>query len=236
LNIGLVIPLVIAGFAVLFISIALLEKQPIREFAPAPPGSASDGSPYFNVMNEAAARLGFQEAGVYTQHRGNRVYKARVAMWVSPDQETLLRVGGGTTAGIPIRRTILTSFFEPGRILETSDDFSMVDLSGSTDREVVLNADLDELVARHQARLASCPGPRRPFSAKQALPACEAMQAMKAVRMESLGLGRFLNPERTVWRHTLKGAVLSYQKGFLHQLRQGQAQKDRVSKKRPGEK
>jgi len=84
--------------------------------------------------------------------------------------------------------------------------------------------------------LAECPGPRRAFAASAALTAIEAMQAMKAAQMERLGLGKFTNRERTVWRHTLKGAWLTYSKGYRAQLAEAKSQRDRIVVKRPGQK
>ncbi len=233
---ALTILLLLGAFIVLFVSTAFLEKQHIRDFVPAPPETSTGDSPYSIAMNEAARRLGFTPAGVYVQNRSSRVYQARVALWVSPDCQTLLRIGSGKTAGVPIKRSSLTSFVEPDCIVEVSDDFGMADLSGLTDRTVVLNAHLDELLARHKERLGDYPGPKRVFSAIDALAACETMQAMRAVQMEKLGLGKFLDGERTVWRHTLKGAWLSYFKGFRAQLAEGKAQRDRIALKRPGQK
>jgi len=52
--------------------------------------------------------------------------------------------------------------------------------------------------------------------------------------MQKLGLGKFLNADRTFWRHTLKGAVQSYFIGFRSQLDAGKAQIERTKRKRPG--
>ena len=235
LYIELAIYLLIGAFIILLVSTAWLERQHIRDFVPALPETSTTGSSYFAAMNEAAGRLGFSSAGEFVQNRGSRLYRARLALWISPDGQTLVRIGGGKTAGVPVKRTSLTSFVEPGRIIETSDDFAMTDLSGLTDRKVVLNADLDELFARHEERLAQFPGIKRAFSTADALAAFEAMQAMKVTQMEKLGLGRFLNHDRTVWRHTLKGAILTYFKGFRAQFAEGKSQSDRIVLKRPGQ-
>lgn len=234
--IELAVFLLLAFFVVLFVSTAWLERQRIRDFVPAPPGEAPAGSPYFMAMNEAAGRLGFNFAGLFVQNRTSRVYLARLTLWVSADGQTLLRIVGGKTAGMQVRRTTLTSFVEPCRLLETTDEFGMADLSGFTDRKLVLNAHLDELLARHQQRLAGCPGQKRVFSTADALGALEAMQAMKAAQMEKLGLGKFINPDRTVWRHTLKGAIRSFFKSFQPQLAEGEKQSERIALKRPGAK
>jgi hypothetical protein len=61
------------------------------------------------------------------------------------------------------------------------------------------------------------------------------MQAMRAVEMERRGWGRFVNPERSVWRHTWKGAWLGYTKGVKLQMAEGKAQQHRINNKRPGD-
>src|SRR5262245_52062121 len=126
--IELAVALVLASFVVLFVSTAWLERQRIREFVPAPAGEATAGFPYFVAMNEAAGRLGFNFAGLFVQDRASRVYQCHLALWTSADGQALLRIVGGKTAGMQVRRTTLTSFVEPCRILETTDEFGTADL------------------------------------------------------------------------------------------------------------
>jgi hypothetical protein len=230
----LIILLVLGTFILIFISTALLERQQLHDFVLAPTTEPTRDSSYFEAMNVAAGRLGFASAGVFVQNRASRMYQAQVAIWISPDRATLLRIGGGTTARVPIKRTILTSLVEPDRIIQTQDDFGIADLSGLTSRKIVLNADLDEMLACHCERLASCPGTKRSFSPGAALADWQSIQEMRAQQMVRLGLAKFLNQEQSVWRHTLKGAWLKYFEGFRSQLAEGKAQKERISKKRPG--
>lgn len=236
LYLEIAIVVVVGGFALLFILTVLLEKQLIHEYVPRTPEPTDANSPYFIAMNQAAQQLGFAPAGLFAQERGSKIYQARLALWLSPDRQTILRVAGGTTIGVKIRRSILTTLIEPDRIIETSDEYGGPEMSGLSDRVVVMNAHLEELHTRHMERVAAVPGTRRTFSAEAAMAACEEMQAMKAAQMEKLGLGKFLNPQRTIWRHTLKGALLSYFKGFRSQLAQAKAQAHRAQLKRPGDK
>lgn len=231
------IALILLGvFILVFVSTAFLEKQHIKDFIPSPVENGTPESPYFLAMNDFARRLGFTKAGVFVQNRGSRIYQARLALWISSDRQSLLRIGGGKTAGVPIKRSVLTSFVEPNRIIETSDDFGMADISGLTDFKVILNADLDELNLAHEKRLAECTGEKRSFLETDALVASEAIRAIRATEMEKLGFAKFISADRTVWRHTLKGALASYFKGFRAQLAQGKAQSDRIHLKRPGQK
>ena len=232
--IELIIVIVTGAFIVLFVSTTFLEKQYIQDFAPAISDRSSSNSSYFIAMNNEAMKLGFTPAGLFDQKRKSRIYQAHLALWISEDRQTLLRIAGGKTAGMPIKRSALTSFVEPNLIVETWDYFGMVDISGLTDRKIVLNAHLKELLAHHQNRVSAYSGTKQGFSTAQSLVAYEALMAMKTTAMERRGLAKFVDREKGVWRHTLKGAWVSYAKGFRRQLAEGKAQQDRINLKRPG--
>jgi hypothetical protein len=230
----LIIWTIIGAFILLLVTTCLLEKLHIHDFVPAPGGEPSTDSSYFSAMNDAAKRLGFTAAGVFIQKRNSQVYQAQVALWLSPERDILLQVGGGKTAGVYIKRTILSSIIESEQIIQTQDDFGMADLSGLTRRKILVNADLDELLSCHHERLASCLGQKRSFSVGTAFADWESIRAMKAEQMARMGLAKFLNREQTIYRHTLKGAWLQYYKGFRSQLAEGKDQTERIFKKRPG--
>jgi hypothetical protein len=232
----LIIGAAILLFIVVFVAIALLERQHIEDFVPSSGSNPALESPYFNAMNDAARHLGFAPAGMFNQNRSSKMYQARMALWVSPDGHTLLAVGGGKTAGVPIKRTILTTIIEPKIILQTQDEFGTADLSGFTQRQIVMNADLDELVACHSQRVASQPGQKRIFSVGTALSEWQSIRSIRAEQMAQLGLMIFLNREHTICRHSLKGAWLQYYQGLRGQLKEGKAQAERISKRRPGTK
>src|SRR5262245_679033 len=180
---------VVMVFAIAFITISRLEKVPIRDFIACDADTLRIDQPYFIAMNNAARQLGFVFAGEFRQDRRSRVYRVRLALWVSPDGQLLLRVAGGKTAGVPVRQTMVTRFVEPDRIVETADDFGTADITGLTDREVWLNADLEELLTRHLERMAKYAGPKRGFSPHAAFAAYLAIQAMRSIEMVRQGLG-----------------------------------------------
>ncbi len=226
---------ILATFILVFLSTAFLEKQHLDDFVSDSASDTAADSAYFSEMNSAAKRLGFASAGVFAQKRTSKLYQARVALWVSPDGRILLLVGGGKTARVRIRRSTLISVIEPDQIIQTQDDFGMADLSGLTSRRVVLNADLDELLAAHLERLSSSAGPYRRFSTGTGFADWHSINAMRSQQMARLGLLKFLNREETLWRHTLKGAWLQYYTGFRSQLAEGKSQTARIHKKRPGD-
>lgn len=230
----LVISAIIGGFIVLFVTTALLEKIHLDDFIPAPDGEPLADSRYFTAMNDSAKHLGFIPAGVFVQNRSSRIHRAQVALWVSPERDILLQIGGGKTAGVPIKRTILYSILSTNQIIQTQDDAGTVDLSGLTDQRLILRADLDELLSCHSDRLASRIEQKQIFSTETAFSDWQSIKRMKAEQMARMGFVQFLNQEHTIYRHTPKGAWLQYYKGLRGQMAQVESQMDRASKKRPG--
>jgi hypothetical protein len=230
-----VIGAVLAGLGLLFFGVALCEKQFLKEYVPADFNLLPEPSAYFLEMNRVARELGFEYAGAFKQERANRMYQAYMACWVSPDHSTLARIGAGKTMGVAIRRTGLASYFPDSRLLETTDEFGTHDLSGVTDRKIVVNAGLWELWQVHRQRLAAEQAAPHAFRADNVLGVHETMQGLKASRLEKMGLAHFINPERTVFRYTVRGAWLTCTKGMLVQSRQGREQAFRAEIKRPGD-
>jgi hypothetical protein len=225
---------IVGAFSVLFVMAARLEKLHLNDFIPKASGEPLADSPYFNAMNDAAKRLGFTAAGVFIQNLSSRTYRAHVALWVSPDQDILLQIAGGKTGGVPVQRTILVSVFSSNQIIQTQDRAAAADLSGFTDQQILIDADLDELCSCHRERLASYVEQKRPFSSETAFSDWESIRRMRVEEIARMGLAKFLNQERTIYRYTLKGAWLQYCKGLLGPLAEAKNQVDRMPKMRPG--
>src|SRR5215831_7689322 len=165
LNLG--IPLLLLGILVLFglimggLFLAILivcccEKQRVRDFAAAPADAMPPPSPYFQAMNDAAVALGFQHGGLFGQdRRGSTTYRCCLSFWLSPDQKSILCIGGGKLARMDYKRTMLISKLNNGMSLVSMDAFGSEDLSGTRDVQVLMNADLPELKQFHLQRLVS---------------------------------------------------------------------------------
>lgn len=222
-------------FFLMLVLTSLLEKQDIQQFKPANPDLLPPPSPYCRAMTERARELGFKPLGTFKQDRGSRTYAAIISFWLSPDGKTLARIAGGRTLGIAIRRTTLISRFASGQMFETTDEFGTLDLSGLVGKEIVMNAGLHELYDRHQARLVTAPEEPQGFPRGGILAVHEEMELAKAEHLEKLGLARLLNIQHTIWRYTLRGALLVYFKGYRGQLAIGKSQMARTRLKRPGD-
>ena len=186
--------LLLAFFAISFLPgflAALFEKRMIWPYRPAsefmnaqPAARESSSNPYAppskqdHVAITAYAQatciklesLGFSYHGVYYDRRGG-IYKLRFDFWLSSDCLVLAMVGGGTIAAIPLAGTCLFTRLDDGRCLMTIDEPKSQDSdpSGLTVQMVVTHADLDELIAKHRARLTESKSHGSPYSAPAAL-------------------------------------------------------------------
>jgi len=226
-----------AFFIFCFVSLFLVscwEKHPIRQYQPGAPEDVSPPSGYFQAMNESAARYNLQHCGNYVQTRSSSLYQCSLSLWLKADQGTLIIVGGGKLAKIDYKRTLFISVTEDGKEIVTMDDFGVADLSGIRDIDVVFNGDFDELLVRHSQRLAQVSMPLKPFSPTRAMDQYEDLGRIRAEKMVSLGLAKFLDMQESDWRYTTKGALKSAYEGYVRGLKKAQLQKDRAKKKRPG--
>ncbi len=226
-----------ALFAFFFVSIFLTacwEKHPIRQYQPGAPEDAARPSGYFRAMNEAAGRRNLLHCGNYLQTRKSSLYKCCISLWLTADECTLITVWGGKLAKVDYKRTLFISVTNDGREIVTMDDFGIVDLSGIRDIDVVYRADFEELAARHSQRLTAVTAPLKPFSPTRAMDQYEDSGRVRAEKMVSLGLAKFLDLQESNWRYTVKGAFINAYVGYIMGLQKAKLQKDRANKKRPG--
>lgn len=232
------VEILIAAFFILvftsLLAVGMLEKQRIRDFGLVPPECLPPASPYFKAMNDAASQLGYQPGEVVGQARNSRAYRCCLAFWLSPDQKSFVSIGGGKLAVVDYKRTSILSKLENGRILLTTDECGTEDFSGTRDVELLLNANLPELDALHQRRLAAASAPAVNFATTNLLAQYEALNEMRVKALVDRGLARFVDAQCNSYRFTLKGALLNATVGFIRGLKRGQAQKERVGLKRPG--
>jgi hypothetical protein len=222
------------SFFIFFFCVSLVEKQMIKgEFVPIPWEGIAEPSKYLCAVNESALKLNLQYGGAFKQERKSGMYQAYMCLWISPDGKTLAKIFGGKTAGMAIRRTVLTSLQTNNRRVVSTDEFGTEDVSGLSDRKVLLNAHLEELVAFHQRRLHGLE--LRSFDAGVALQASENLEEMRVLRIEEMGLGKFTSSERTAWRFTVKGAWQNMFKSFGGGNSKMSENLERSYLKRPGD-
>jgi hypothetical protein len=230
--------LAIAGFFLItmltLLVVGCLEKHCVRDFAESSPEALPPPSPYFQAMNLAARDLGYQPGGVAQQNRDSSTYRCCIALWLSPDQKSLLCIGGGKLARMDYKRTWILSKLSDDRILQTMDLFASEDLSGTREIEALMNAHLPELHAFHQQRLIASGVDALTFRPAQLLAQWNELDQKRVVALIERGLARFTSVDSNTYRYTFKGAWINATTGFLRSMKRATAQKERASMKRPG--
>jgi hypothetical protein len=216
---------------------ALKEKRYVRNFVPLDmdgrPPSANDPGPhpYMDLANELTGQLGFEFGGIFARAKKGAT-RFRVALWRSPERDTLVTIFIGEAGGpLHMEVTFLVSHIG-NRYLITTDDFGEDDISGllvyevlprrdflqSLDEEVHQQAHFQKLLARHEDRLREWKGKPILFQAKDMSEDLNTMRMEHARHMVELGYAEFLDNEHTVWRYTPKGAATFFFRSYLKQL------------------
>ncbi|MHC4068487.1 MAG: class I SAM-dependent methyltransferase [Planctomycetota bacterium] len=220
-------------FAIVFMSVYKFERRYIRQFKPADETKLPTPNFYTREMNNKAGKLGFQNCSWFAQDRG-KLYHCTVTMYVSPDNLTLLLVGGGKLVGIDYKTTLLCSKPVEGAVLVTSDQIGEVDSTGFFDKEFLLNANLEELWELHKSRVAFFEGKVEKFDRSDVLAEFEELSRRHVHVLTEHGLARWLDKKKEQWRHTVKGSLQSYI-CFRRESRKVKKQRKRFLRRAPGE-
>jgi hypothetical protein len=120
-----------------------------------------------------------------------------------------------------VRGTWLHTLLADGRCLVTVDRqvASDTDLAGLADEALVRWARFGRMLDRHRRRVAAAPVAPVPYSKEDPLGDLKAFCIQRVGRMEELGFVKFLDPTRTAWRYTLKGALIWTTRVYLRAFR-----------------
>jgi hypothetical protein len=178
--------------------------------APRPSGMPdykANPTPFTIRENAMAALLGFRPAGYFMHGKGG-IYRIRYDFWRSEGGDVLALVGSGTLAGIPVLNTWLYSNTTDGRCLITlgKQDASEIDLGGLAVESLLVGADFERLLDWHRARIAG--QPIAPFSEDSPLDDHLDYRRRRTDRLVERGDAFYIDPTRTTWRYTLKGALM----------------------------
>ena len=197
----------VAVFVVLFLVTCLWERQylsgdvePASEPFPYPP------SPYWRVTCEAARALGLEHAGDFATRKGTSHVKGLMSLFFNRDRSVMVAISSSAAAGAKLKKTVFWTRLATGRVLESTDNPGIDDLSGVIERGVLLNADVPELAAFHQQRVQQSGSTPLPFNANAALQENERIYLERGARWVLLGLARWVDPQQTSIRMTFRGA------------------------------
>jgi hypothetical protein len=226
---------VLGVFVLIFIVTCLCERQylvgdvePASEPYPYPP------SPYWRATREAAFQLGLQHAGDFATKRNTSSVKGLLTLCISQDRNVVAAISSGSAVGAKLKKTVLRTRLATGRVLESTDNPGTEDLSGVTDRAVLLNAGIAELMSFHTERLANSSSTPLPFNPNALLREYEQMDVDKGARCVLLGLARWVDPQQTAIRMTFRGALAHLRRVFQQAGKLQREQQHRTHIRRAG--
>jgi hypothetical protein len=225
--------LTIAGLVVAFLLIvfviAISERLYLKDqMAPAAQPFPCRPQPYWLETREEARRAGLRPGGDFVAKKG--LIKGLQSLWLTPDGVVLVAIeaAGG------VRKTVLRTRLADGRIMESSDNPGLSDVSGTIDRAVLINAGLSELMDFHRQRIATAGSPPSPFTGESLLAENEQVETERGRRMVELGLARWADPQQSSIRMTLRGAMQHIGTDYFKQMAELKKQSNRSHLRRAG--
>jgi hypothetical protein len=202
----------------LLVGVRMVEKRLAWPYAPAEEDTKRTS--YIDTTARLAQERGFQPIAALRAAKGG-IYAVRYELWLAGDRETLLLIGGGRLAGIAVDGSWLFTMLRDGRRFVTLDDEkgSEPDLTGRVDEAIHRRLALPALLETHRRRVAAAGGAVQPYSERDAL--AEHRDALKR-RIDTLvgmGYARFVDPARSTWVYTLRGAAVITLRAYVGGMR-----------------
>jgi hypothetical protein len=193
---GLVLLLFVI-FPILIFIVALIETQRIPTYDIEPPERIR-----FNPALDATLNHGFTLIGHFTD--GDKgISRGVMSFALSPDSLVLVRVVHNRM----IRRTEIISRFPDKRWVITLNSISLSDVSGLEIPDSLTDAPFETLLQHHQLRLASLNQTSMPFLPQTVIADARQHARDRVEVMAKSGLARYTTPDRSKWKHTMKGAT-----------------------------
>jgi hypothetical protein len=220
----------IAAFLLLFILVSLWERQylagavePATEPYPAPP------PPYWLATRADAIKLELRPAGDFVTKKKAPFVKGLLSLFISPDHTVIASIFASTG----LKKTVLRTKLATGRIVESTDNGGIEDMSGVVDRALLLNAGIAELMEFHKQRLQKSGSTALAFNPNAVLAGLEQMELEKGARWVLMGLARWADPQHTSIRMTFRGALANV-RFLFRQMAKLKGQQHRTHIRRAG--
>jgi hypothetical protein len=211
MNIVYIIGAVVVGLIVfwhLFMFVtALCEKQYLSgDIEPVSEPYPYKASSYWLATREHARMAGLISLGNYATKRNTSIVKGLASILVSPDRTIIVTIVGAGIIGIPLKKTVLRSRLTDGRVLESSDNPLPSDPTDFVHPSLLLNASVAELLDYHRQRIYQSGAAAVPFARPDISAEWEQIDLERGGRLVRMGLARWVDPQHTMIRATLRGA------------------------------
>lgn len=191
-------------FFVVIVLASIWETQYVQPFKVPKSGEAYEPSSTAAAANAKAKKLGYTHGGLCH----SKTHRLRNDFWLSSDQLTFAVIGSGTIAKIPQEGIWLYSRLLDDRILCSTNYAGTSDISGVQELRHYNQHNFGQLHERHQERLAEHEA--LVFVEDAALEEYLDIRRASTEALVAQGYAYFRDPERTMWRFTLKGALVNY--------------------------
>lgn len=231
----IVIVLVGILFLVVFVITGVSERdylsgdvEPVYGSYPYQPSS------YWQVTGQEAARVGMRHGGDFATKRNTSKVKGLQSMWISEDGLVIAAIVGGAFARIPFKKTVLRSRLGDGRVIESSDNPGIDDITQGIERAVLLNAGFAELMDFHRARLRDSGAAPLQFDSHHMLSEYEKIDLERGTRLVDRGWALWTDPGRSIIRLTLTGSLIQMKHSLFMQGKKLRTQEERIKIPRAG--
>ena len=199
---------IFAAFCIIFLVTCLWERQYLSgDVEPTSEPFPYKPSPYWTETCAAARAAGLQHAGDFATSANTSHVKGLMSLFFSQDRSILVSVSSGSTAGAKLKKTVLWTRLGSGRVLESTDNPGIQDLSGVIERAVLLNAGVGELLSFHVQRILQSNATALAFNPNAALQEYERTYLDRGARWVLQGLAYWVDPQQTSIRMTFRGAL-----------------------------
>jgi hypothetical protein len=197
---------VIGFFFFVVVGACLWEKRPVQPYRVPEAGEEYELTSDAREANYQVRGLDYLPGGLCHDNKG-KIYRVRYDFWLSPDHFILVVIGGGSIAGIPVNGIWVYSRLTDGRILCTTNEIGEQDISGAEEQQTWPKYDLISLIEKHRKRLTDSV---EPFPAESPLAGYFDIRRRKADALVAKGYARYIDDEQSIWKYTLKGAIVFY--------------------------
>jgi len=224
----------VALFVLVFVITCLCERQYLTgDVEPAGAPYPYPPSSYWEITRENAFKIGLAHAGDFATKKNTTMVKGLQSMFISRDRQVIIAIVSCSTAGAMLKKTVLRSKMVNGRIIESTDNPGLKDLSGVVDHTMLYNAGIAELGDFHTQRIQRARLTPVAFKTDSVLQEYERMDLDRGARWVLQGLAHWVDPQQTSIRMTVRG-TLAHLKDLLRSFGKLSEQQHRAHIKRAG--
>lgn len=226
----LAIPLLVAGWYLLSLALALGEKDHVRNDLI--PGSVPESwkSTFLEDKSAEAADLGLVPCGEYQTAPHASIVKGYTRLYLTPSRTALVALTSARMGGLEIKKTVIRTRLSDQQAIETNDCATTADPTGGIKVLSLWQADLAEVLATHEARLQMATLTAMPIPPTDAFAHYEQIDVDRGQRMVDKKFATWTDPGRSVFRRTLKGAFATLKANKRQSAELVEREKQRIAK------